>query len=51
MPDPDLEIREVGGFRSPKNFIRPFGPEFGLKITGGVGPLGPSLDPPLQCKA
>ena len=48
VPDPDLEIwdkREEGGGRSsrlldgggggsPKNFFRPFGPQFGLKIRG-----------------
>ena len=32
--------------RSPKNFVRPFGPQFGLKIGGG----GPPLDPPLISK-
>ena len=41
MADPELQIREggghpdpeIGGGRSPKNFLRPFGPQFGLKIT------------------
>ena len=28
-----------GGERSPKNFFQPFGPEVGLKIRRGVGPL------------
>ena len=28
------------GGRSPKKFFRPFGPHFGLKIRGGVGPPG-----------
>ena len=59
MPDPDPEIRGVGGGREvyghpdpqiregaglPKNFFRPFGPQFGPKIRvgAGVGPLGPS---------
>ena len=26
----------------PKKHFRPSGPQFGLKITGGAGPLGPS---------
>ena len=34
--DPDLQIR--GGGRSQKNFFRPFGPQFGLKIMGCPGP-------------
>ena len=35
----DPEIRGVGGTRSKKNFFRPFGPHFGLKIRrGGTGP-------------
>ena len=50
VPVPDLEIRgrgvgggppdpEIsGGGRSPKNFFRPFGSQFGLKIRGGPGP-------------
>ena len=31
------------GARSPKNFLWPFGPQFGLKVTGGRrgGPFGP----------
>ena len=37
---PDPEIRGGG---------LPFGPHFGLKIRGGPGPPGPSLDPPLHC--
>ena len=40
----DPEIRE--GPVSPKNFFRPFGPQFGLKIRAGGGggacPPGPS---------
>ena len=32
--------------QSPKKFVRPFGPQFGLKIGGG----GPPLDPPLISK-
>ena len=31
---------EIMGRRSQKNFFRPFGPQFGLKIRGG-GPPGP----------
>ena len=29
---PDLEIREVGSLK--KNYLWPFGPQFGLKIRG-----------------
>ena len=52
VPDPDLEIRGRGGGggRSSrpgdkgagavsKNLFGPFGPQFGLKIRGGGGPL------------
>ena len=39
--DPDPEIG--GGL---KKFFPPFGPHFGLKVRG-VGPPGPSPDPPL----
>ena len=46
VPDPDLEISsrplDKGGGRSPKTFFLPFGPQFGLKIRGGVGTRGPS---------
>ena len=38
MPDPDFEIRgghPGGGGQSPKKFVWPFGPQFGLKIRGG----------------
>ena len=34
-----------GGAGSEKKFFRLFGPQFGLKISGGAG--GPPLDPPL----
>ena len=34
---PDPEIRRGG--RSPKQFFWLFGPQFGLKIRGGVPPL------------
>ena len=47
-PDPDLDIRGGGaviqtlgkgeGGRSPKNFFSSFGPQFGLKISGGGAP-------------
>ena len=59
MPDPDLAIRgggEGGRLSRPldngehgvqKNFFRPFGPQFGLKVRG-VDPRVPSLDPPLS---
>ena len=36
MTDPDL--RDKGGAVSKKKSFRPFGPHFGLKITGGVAP-------------
>jgi len=35
---PETEIMGAGG-RSPKNFSRPFGLQFGLKIRGGPGPF------------
>ena len=38
---------EGGGRRSLKNFFRPFGPQFGLKIRGAPGPRAPPLDLPL----
>ena len=42
MPDPDLEIRGGGGgvgggVVSKKKNVWPFGPKFGLKISGGTG--------------
>ena len=37
MVDPDLEIRWGAG-QSPKNFFRPFRPQFGLQNKGGLGP-------------
>ena len=41
MPETDLEIRE-GGEQSPKKIFQSFGSQFGLKIGGCPGPLGPS---------
>ena len=42
VADPDLQIRGGGGGGHKKDFFRPFGPHFGLKITGvegeGAGP-------------
>ena len=37
---PDPEIRWGGGGEADltENFLRPFGPQFGLKINGGAGP-------------
>ena len=59
MPDPVLEIRGAGGFRSSrpldgrgavskKRFFGPSGLGFGLKIMGGPGPRAPPLVPPLN---
>ena len=59
MADPDLQIREDGGSHPDpeirggslkKNFFQPFGPQFSLQIRlgGGEGPPGPSLDLPLH---
>ena len=47
VPAPDLEIRAgeggwVEGGGLPKKFIRPFRPQFGLKIRGEAGPPDPS---------
>ena len=53
VPDPDLEIGggERGGVVS-KTFLRPFGPQFGLKIRGGgAAPLDLSLGKILTDKA
>ena len=44
---PDSEIRGAGGGGLKKNFFRPFGPQFGLKIMGERPPMAPPLDPPL----
>ena len=53
VPDPDRKIRggrgarssrpfdKGGGAASKKDFFRPFGLQFGLKIRGGAGPPGP----------
>ena len=35
-----------GGCGLHKKFLRPFGPQFGLKLRGGVGGGGPR-DPPM----
>ena len=56
MMDRDLQIRGVGGHPDPelrggglqKTFFKPFRPQFGLNIRGSLGPLAPSLDPPLD---
>ena len=43
VADPDFEMRgERGGGRSPRKIFWPFGPQFGLKIRGELGPPGPS---------
>jgi len=44
MADQDLQVRGRG--QSPKNFFRPSGPQFVLKIRGGG--QTPPLDPPLD---
>ena len=45
--DPEVSGWGGGGFAvSKKKFVRPFGPQFGLKIKGG-GRVAPTLDPPL----
>ena len=44
VADPELEIREG----SPPKFVRPFGLQFGQKITKGPSPRGPPLDPSLM---
>ena len=36
----ELALALVGGERSPENVFRPFGPQFGLKISGGGGEGG-----------
>ena len=41
-PHPDPQIRGGGGAWSPKKNFQPFGPQFNLKIRGGVAPPGPS---------
>ena len=51
VEDPDLQIRGEGhGHPDPvirgrdlvsKKFLQPFGPQFGVKITGGPGSPGP----------
>ena len=51
MPDPDLEIRgggRGGGGGLQRKNVRPFGPKFGLKISGGTGGGAAPLDPPLN---
>ena len=47
---PDRDIRGGGGGRrfKKKNFLRPFGHQFGLKIRGAQAPLAPPLDLPLD---
>ena len=58
VADSDLQIRggergshqtlRKGGPGLQKNFLEPFGPQFGLKIRGGGwAPQAPPLDPPL----
>ena len=50
VADPDLQIRggpviqtlRSGGGGVHKDFFRPFGPQFGLKIRGARAPLGTS---------
>ena len=42
VADPDFEMRGGGGGRSPRKIFWPFGPQFGVKIRGELGPPGPS---------
>ena len=45
---PGTEISRGGGGLKKKFFFWALGPQFGLKIRGGLpGPAGPSLDQPL----
>ena len=42
-PDPPISEPEMGGGGSLKNiFFQPFGPQFGPKFKGGLGPPGSS---------
>ena len=41
VADPDFEMRGEGGGWSPRKIFWPFGPQFGLKIRGELGPPGP----------
>ena len=50
VADPDLQIR-VGGGGLQKKCFRPFGPQFGLKIRGRPGPLGPRAPEPPSPRA
>ena len=56
VAEPDLQISKGGGGHPDpeikggslkKNFLRPFGPHFGLKIREGRVARVPPLDPPL----
>ena len=49
---PDPEIRSGGREAGlTENFLRPFGPQFGLKIRGEAEPSGPSPgSPTLICQ-
>ena len=57
VADPDIQLggggviqtlRQGADTRSPKKIFRPFGSQFGIKITGGAGDPAPPLDPPLD---
>ena len=56
VADPDIQMGggviqtlRQGGYPVSKNFFRPFGSQFGIKITGGgAGDPAPPLDPPLD---
>ena len=39
-PDPEIRVGGGEGRSQKKNFFRPFGPQFGLKIRGRPGPSG-----------
>ena len=45
---PSRPLDNGGGGSLPKNFSRPFAPEFGLNIIGGGAPRASHLNPPLE---
>ena len=45
-PDPEIRLGGGGEAGLTENFLRPFGPQFGLKIRGEAGAPGPSPGSP-----